>query len=200
MQEISKKFILGITGATGSIYGFRLAHELINQGCEVHLIVTDAGRQVMEFELGKPFSILMNELLIASEQNATSALIIEDYKNFFSLVASGSYPTNGMVVAPCSMGTAGKIAAGTSDNLLIRAADVCLKEKRPVVLMVRETPLNAIHLENMLKLHRAGATIMPPMPSFYNKPTTLDDIVDQSVGRVLSMLGIETALHHQWGN
>lgn len=190
-----RRYIIGITGATGSIYGYKIIEALLMSHFEVHVIITKTGQEVMEYELGNTKDKLMDQL-----SHLSGSLHIENIKNYFSSIASGSYKTNGMIIAPCSMGTLGKISAGTGDNLLIRTADVCLKERRKLVLLTRETPLNTIHLENMLRISNAGGIIMPPVPSFYTKPQTIDNIITETVGRALNLLGVENALYSQWQN
>lgn len=188
-----RRYIIGITGATGSIYGYKLAEALLMSHFEVHVIITKTGQKVMEYELENTLDRLMNQL-----SRLSGILHVENINDYFASIASGSYKTDGMMIAPCSMGTLGKISAGTADNLLIRATDVCLKEKRKLILLTRETPLNTIHLENMLRISNAGGIIMPPVPSFYTKPQTIDNIVTETVGRALNLLGVENDLHSTW--
>ena len=188
------KFIVGLSGTSGSIIGFRLIAELLKSDHEVYLVTTELGKKVMERELAKDFEALIARLDVIE----TGILHIEAPDNFFSVIASGSFHVDGMVVAPCSMGTLAAIAAGTSDNLLTRAADVCLKERRRLILVPRETPLNAIHLENMLKLSRIGTIIIPPNPSFANSPETIGDLINQIVSRCLSALGVSNDLYKRW--
>jgi len=190
------KFIIGITGASGSIFGFRIAIELLKADHEIYLVITDAGKKFMERELSSPFETLIERL----DNIETGMVHIEDPDNFFSLIASGSFEVDGMIIAPCSMGTLGQIASGTGNNLLIRAADISLKERRTLVLMPRETPLNAIHLENMLRLTQAGAVILPPNPSFYSHPESLGEIINEIVGKALTALGVENVLYRRWDN
>jgi len=187
-----KRLIIGLTGASGSIYGIRLVEELAKSGYELRVIATDTARKVVVHELG-----LELETLIEPFQDQVS---LEEIDDFFSPTASGSYETAGMIIAPCSMGTLGSIAHGVSSNLLIRAALVCLKERRPLLLLARETPLGDIDLENMLKLSRAGATIFPAAPGFYHRPKSLDDLVNFLVGKVLDHLGIRNHLFRKWGD
>ncbi|WBW97108.1 UbiX family flavin prenyltransferase [Oceanirhabdus sp. W0125-5] len=189
-----KKYIVGITGASGSIYGVRLVEELIKQGNEVHLVITDNGRKVLEFEIEVDF-----EDWIYSLERYEGRLVLCDIDDMFSSIASGSFRTHGMVIVPCSMGTLSKISCGVTDNLLIRAADVMIKEKRNLILVPRETPFNSIHLKNMLFLSDLNVTILPPMPAFYQKPKTIEDLVNITVGRILSSLNIESDLYDEWG-
>lgn len=188
------KFIVGITGASGSIYGKRICEELINHGKKVYLVATEYGKKVFEYECEISFESWLKEL---GEHNEKIELC--DIKDMFSNIASGSFKTKGMVIAPCSMGTLSKIANGISDSLLIRAADVMIKEKRKLILIPRETPLNSIHLQNMLTLSNVNVEIVPPMPAFYQRPKTIEDLVNSTVGRVLDMLGVENVLYSPWG-
>ncbi|MEN6608413.1 MAG: UbiX family flavin prenyltransferase [Bryobacteraceae bacterium] len=181
------RVVVGITGASGSIYGIRLLERLRRPDVEAHLIVTRAGEQTIALETGK---------CIADIKGFASHYYEVD--DIASRLASGSFPTDGMVVAPCSVHSMSAIAAGITDNLLVRAADVCLKERRKLILMVRETPLHLGHLETMAKLARIGAIIAPPVPAFYHKPETVLDLVDQSVGRVLDLLGLPDAQPRRW--
>lgn len=187
------KYIVGITGASGSIYGVKLVEEILKRNNEVFLIITDNGEKVLEYELEIDFMKWTDEL-----SKVYKTINICNIDDMFSVVASGSFKTDGMVIAPCSMGSLSKISNGITDSLLIRAADVIMKEKRKLILVPRETPFNSIHLNNMLNLSRLNVTILPPMPSFYNKPKTLDDIVDNTIGRILASLDIENELYGEW--
>ena len=168
------RFILGVTGASGAIYATRTAMHLKRLNHEVSLIVTAPGRDVVEFE----------------EQNKLFDYVskVFDVDDFFAECSSGSADYAGMAVVPCSMGTLGRIAAGTSDNLLVRSADVCLKERRPLVIVPREMPYNLIHIENMERVTRAGATLIPASPQFYSKPSSIEELVDTVVAKVLKHL------------
>ena len=174
------RFVLGVTGASGSIYATRTAMYLQRFHHEVTLIVTHPGKQVLEYE----------------DQSALFDYCKDvcNVDDFFAECASGSGDIAGMAVVPCSMGTLGRIAAGTSDNLLVRAADVCLKERRPLVIVPREMPYNLIHIENMKRVTLAGAVVIPASPQFYSKPTTMEDLVDTVVAKILKHLGVEEAL------
>lgn len=178
---------LGISGASGIQYGIRLLEILAEKGIRTHLILTDAAKQIMEIETDYTPSDV-----------ETLATWSYSQKDFSAPIASGSYRTAGMVIAPCSMKTLGAVANGVSDTLLTRAADVCLKEERKLILMTRETPLNLIHLENMVRAKKAGASILPACPGFYSKPKTLEDLVDIMVGRALDLLGIENDIYERW--
>ena len=178
---------VGISGASGVQYGIRLLEILAEKDIKTHLILTDAAKQIIEIETDfKPSEV--EELAAWSYTQ----------KDFSAPIASGSYRTAGMVIAPCSMKTLGAVANGVSDTLLTRAADVCLKEERKLILMTRETPLNLIHLENMLKAKKAGASILPACPGFYSRPKTLEDLVDIMAGRALDLLGIENEIYQRW--
>jgi len=196
-----KKIVVGITGASGSIYGLRLIAELLAAGHQVSVLLTNAGRQVTAFETGLKLADRAAECQVQLQEYFNSATRLQYYAidDFFAPVASGSSAPDAVVICPCSMGTAGRIAAGLSDNLLERAADVTLKERRQLVLVPRETPFNQIHLENLLRLAQAGGTILPAMPGFYHQPQTLDDLVTFVVGKVLDTLGIPHQLFKPWG-
>jgi len=187
------RYIIGITGASGSIYGVRLVEELIKKDNEVYLIVTNNGKKVLEYELEIDF-----EEWIKCINQDRERLILCDIENMFSSVASGSFKTDAMIIVPCSMGTLSKISSGIADNLLTRAADVMIKEKRRLILVPRETPLSSIHLKNMLVLSDLNVMILPPMPAFYQKPKTIDEIVNSTVGRILASLNIDNDLYNQW--
>ena len=189
------RYIVGITGASGSIYGVRLIEELIKKGNEVFLVITNNGRKVLEYELEINFDIWIQNI-----NKNSSKLKLCGIDDMFSAIASGSFKTEGMVIVPCSMGTLSKISNGTSDNLLIRAADVMIKEKRKLILIPRETPLSSIHLKNMLFLSDLNVLIIPPMPAFYERPKTIEDIVNITVGRILTSLNIDSDLYHEWGD
>jgi 4-hydroxy-3-polyprenylbenzoate decarboxylase len=196
-----KNIVVGITGASGSIYGLRLIEELLRAEKQVTVLFTNAGRQVTEFETGL---VLVEEPQLCLEQlkeyfKVDSGLEYYALNNFFAPVASGSSAPDAVVICPCSMGTLGRIAAGLSDNLLERVADVALKEQKQLLLVPRETPFNQIHLENLLRLSKAGAQILPAMPGFYQQPQTVADLVDFVVGKVLDNLGVRHQLLTRWG-
>lgn len=181
------KIIVGITGASGAVYGIRLLEILHKASIETHLVVSQAGKLVVEHECGITFNQLTS--LAAKTYN------VDD---FTAAIASGSFQTRAMVVAPCSMKTLGFIANGIADNLMIRAADCILKEGRKLILVPRETPLTAIHLENMLKLARLGVHILPASPGFYHLPATLTEAIDMVVGKICDVLGVEHSLFKRW--
>lgn len=188
-----KKIVVGITGASGSIYAKRMIEVLVEQGILVHVIATDTGKKVFNYELS-----LNLEGWITEMQQQYSNLKLEDNNNLFAGVASGSYGFDAVIILPCSMGTMAEISHGLSSNLLCRAADVALKESRPLIIVPRETPLNTIHLENMCRLSKVGATIIPAMPGFYHHPQTMDDLINFVVGKILSYLKIEHELFKKW--
>lgn len=188
------RYIVGITGASGSIYGIRLIEELLKRNNEVHLVVTDNGKKVVSYELEKSFDEIVDRFTIYGEN-----LHIHDDQDLFAPIASGSFKTDGMIILPCSMSTLGEISHGVSKNLLGRAADVCLKEKRRVIIVPREAPLSPIHLKNMLSLSELGVSIIPAMPGFYHKPKTIDDLVNSIIGRIMDGLGIVNDLYLDWG-
>lgn len=190
-----KKIVVGITGASGSIYAIRLIEELLKINIYTHIICTDTGKKVMKYETGIDLIQWVEEL---SKQY--SHLTLENIDNLFAGVASGSYKFDAAVILPCSMGTLAEISNGLAKNLLCRVADVAMKENRRLVIVPRETPFNAIHLENLLKLSRLGVTILPAMPGFYHMPETMEDLINFVVGKVLDSLSIENILFKKWGN
>jgi 4-hydroxy-3-polyprenylbenzoate decarboxylase len=181
------RIIVGISGGSGIIYGIRLLEVLRQLGIESHLVITPAAKITLAAETDWEVSKV--------EKLATVSYRINDIA---AEISSGSYPVDAMVIIPCSMHTMGAIASGVSDNLLTRSAEVTLKERRPLVLVPRETPLTIIHIENMAKLAHAGAIIAPAMPAFYHRPKSIDDIVDHMVGKVLDLLKIENNLFKRW--
>ncbi|SDZ73729.1 4-hydroxy-3-polyprenylbenzoate decarboxylase [Desulfuromusa kysingii] len=196
-----KKIVVGITGASGSIYGLRLIEELLHAEMQVTVLVTDAGRQVLGFETGLNLAEDVQECHQQLMQyfGATDNLNYYALNDFFAPTASGSNPAEAVVICPCSMGTVGRIAAGLSDNLLERAADVALKEGKKLLLVPRETPFNQIHLENLLRLSKVGAHILPAMPGFYQQPETVADLINFVVGKILDSLDVEHQLFKRWG-
>ncbi|KZE77236.1 UbiX family flavin prenyltransferase [Paenibacillus elgii] len=197
---MKRPWVIGITGASGAAYGVRLCRFLLSAGEDVHLIVTDAGWRVLKEELGWDASKRQESVRQHFESdNWPGKLEYVPVQDIGAKTASGSFRTQGMVVVPCSMGTLSGIANGASDNLLERTADVMLKEGRKLIVVPRETPLHAIHLENMLKLARLGVRILPAMPAFYQGPQTLDDMIDFIVGKILDCMEIEHQLYKRWG-
>lgn len=199
MKDRQKSIVVGITGASGSIYGIKLVETLLQMEYLVHLVISNAGWRVIKEELGWNTSD-REELLRDKLGSFPGTFVYHPIADIGASIASGSFLTKGMIIMPCSMGTLSSIASGASDNLMARAADVMLKEGRPLVLVPRETPLHAIHLENMLKLARLGVRIIPAMPAFYFGPKNIDDLVSFLVGKVLDNLEIEHALFMRWGD
>ena len=181
------KIIVAITGATGAIYGVRLLQRLREAGAETHLVISRWGART-----------LLHETPYSREQVEALATVSYAPADMGAASASGSFRTDGMVIAPCSAKTLAAVAHGFGENLVHRAADVVLKERRRLVLVLREAPLSDIHLENMLKVSRAGAVILPPMPAFYNHPTAIADIVDHTVARALDQFGIDMQGQQRW--
>lgn len=181
------RVIVAITGASGAVYGVTLLRELARAGVETYLVYSKWARRTIELETGY-------------QTGTIDAMATRVYRedDLAAPISSGSFKHQGMVIAPCSMKTLAALAAGYADNLISRAADVALKEKRRLVLLPRETPLHEIHLENMLRLARAGAVIMPPVPAFYHRPATITDLVLQTVGRVMDLLDVENSLAPRW--
>ncbi len=193
--------VVAVTGASGAVYGLRLLGALLGRPISVHLMLSQAGRKVLAHETGWNGENAADYLArqgVAVHPEATLTPWAPD--DLFAPPASGSFRHAGMVLAPCSMKTLGAIAAGISDTLVHRAADVCLKEKRPLILVTRETPLNLIHLENMARAARAGATIFPASPSFYMNPASVEDLVDSVIWRVLDHLGLPLSGVKRWGD
>lgn len=185
--DLSGRVVVGITGATGAVYAARLLHRLRAAGRETHLVATPAGVLNAHHELGL-------------DRNALEALADVSYHpgDVGAAIASGSFAADSMVIAPCSMKTLASVAHGLSDNLLTRAADVALKERRRLVLMVRETPLNLAHLRNMTSVTEMGGVIFPPLPAFYHRPESIEQMVEETVERVLSLLGVAGASPTSW--
>jgi len=197
--------VVAITGASGSAYAVRLLEVLVAAGRNVHLVVSPAGQQVIGHELGlkiDPANFSIEQLLpdFASSEAGTGRVQIHDYRDFSAGIASGSFQTGGMAICPCSMGTLAAVSQGLSQNLIHRAADVHLKERRKLIVVPRETPLGSIQLSNMKTLADAGAVILPAMPGFYNQPQSIDDLVNFVVARICDQLGVEQDLTKRWGN
>ncbi len=182
-----RRLVVGITGASGAVYGVRLLQRARALGLETHLVATPAGILNVHHELGL-------------DRNALEALASHAHGpgDVGACIASGSFATEAMVIAPCSMKTLAAVAHGLGDNLLTRAADVTLKERRRLILMVRETPFNLAHLRNMTAVTEMGGIVFPPMPAFYHRPSSIDELVDETIERVLGMLRIEQAQPRQW--
>ena len=181
------RIIIGISGATGVIYGVRMLKVLHDFGAETHLVVTHSGLK----------NILLETEYTMADLESLAAKVY-DVDDIGASLASGSYKAEGMIVAPCSMRSLSAIANSYNHNLLVRAADVTLKERRRLVLLVRETPLHEGHLELMMKVTRMGAIVMPPVPAFYHMPKTIDDLINQTVGKALDLFGIDASLFRRW--
>jgi len=183
-----KRLVVAITGASGALYGVRLLEQLRKSDrVETHLMISDAAALNLHHELD-----------IKRKDIETLASVVHSVRDIGACVASGSFHTDGMVIAPCSMKTLASVAHGMCDNLITRAADVMLKERRRLVLMVRETPFNLAHLRNMTAVTEMGGIIFPPLPALYQRPQTVSDMVDHTVGRVLDLLSIEQTLAPEW--
>jgi 4-hydroxy-3-polyprenylbenzoate decarboxylase len=195
--------VLAMTGASGAPYGVRLLEILLRAGRTVHLTISPAGADVVLQELDRRVRLeqfQLPDLLGETSQLAQADQVhYHDYRDFRAGIASGSFLTAGMVICPCSMGTAGAIAHGLSQNLIHRAADVHLKERRKLILVPRETPLHVVQLRNLATCAEAGAVILPAMPAFYTKPKSLDDMINFVVGRICDQLGVEHQLLQRWG-
>jgi flavin prenyltransferase len=188
-------FVVGITGASGIIYGIKLIQELLRDNHFVNVVITSAGKKVMKEEIGKTD---IKHLVQTKKSGKPGRIRIWENDDFEAPFMSGSNTPQAVIIIPCSVGKLAAIANGISNNLLERMADVALKENRQLILVVRETPLSLIHLENMVKAARAGAQILPAMPAFYHNPRTIDDMVTFIVGKVLNLLNIEHKLFKPW--
>jgi 4-hydroxy-3-polyprenylbenzoate decarboxylase len=188
MANQQQRLIIGISGSSGIVYGIRLLQVLKQLDIETHLVVSKAGQLTRAYEC----------TLSAAELRAL-ACVNHKCSDVSAPIASGSFRTLGMIIAPCSMNTLGEIANGMSSNLLTRAADVVLKERRRLVLLPREAPLHLGHLNNMVSVTQMGGIIYPPVPAFYTKPQTIDELVDDTVGRVLDLFGLDSGLVRRWG-
>jgi len=183
-----RRIVVAISGASGAIYGIRALETIrADRTVELHLIVSSGAKATIAYETDRSYDDVLG-----------LADVVHDEKDLAASLASGTFRTHGMLVAPCSIRTLSAIAISLNDNLIVRAADVHLKERRKLVLMVRETPLNATHLRLMHEVTLAGAVVLPPVPGFYQKPKTLMDLVDHSVGKALDQLGIEHQLFERW--
>ncbi len=193
-----RRFVLGISGASGAAYALRLLEQMLMTGAEVHLVVTDYGRRLLFDEAGVTHVEFASMCPTIGDAAAASRLIIHPNKDVGATIASGSFLHDGMVVLPCSSTSLGAIATGSGSNLLTRAAMVTLKERRPLIVCHRETPLSLIDIENMRTLTLAGAIVCPTNPGFYLNPTSVEEIVDFMVGKVLDLLKVEHTLKTRW--
>lgn len=194
---MERKLVVAITGASGAPYAIRFLQVAIQHYSEIYVALSEQALQVIRLETGRnihPQNITAESLIGID----TPVLRFVEKRDYFTPPASGSFRHDGMVIVPCSMGTAGRIANGISNDLITRAADVCLKERRKLILVPRETPWNLIHLRNFTQLAEAGATILPAAPGFYHKPQSIEDLVDFMAARILQQLGIEQTLMPQW--
>lgn len=183
-----RRIVVAITGATGAVYGVRLLEQLrAIPGVETHLVISDAATLTLHQEAG-----------LQRRDVEALAHVVHKNREIGASIASGSFQTDGMVIAPCSMKTLAAVAHGLSDNLIARAADVILKERRRLVLMVRETPFNLAHLRNMTAVTEMGGIVFPPLPSFYNKPASIGEMVDHTVARVIDLLGMDNGMAPRW--
>ena len=188
MAEFRRRIVVGISGSSGPAYGIRLLEALRAGGStEIHLIITEAACRTIALETGRTVDGVQQ-----------LGHVVYDNRNLAAAISSGSFLTDGMIIAPCSMRSLGEIAHSLSSSLLTRAADVHLKERRRLILMVRETPLHVGHLRNMLLAAEAGAILLPPVPAFYHRPNTIDDIIDHSVGKALDLLSVPHQLFERW--
>lgn len=183
----SRRLIVAITGSSGPHYGVRLLEVLRDAGVETHLILSAAAHRTIEYEMGRE-----------PAEVAALASCLHDERNIGASIASGTFVTGGMVIAPCSIRTLSAVANSANDNLVARAADVCLKERRRLVMVVRETPFHSGHLRLMLQAAEAGAVILPPVPAFYHRPESVQDLIDHTVVKVLDQFGINTDLIQRW--
>jgi 4-hydroxy-3-polyprenylbenzoate decarboxylase len=184
---MGKTLIVGISGSSGSILGIKLLEFLWSANYETHLIISSPAESIIPHE---------TEYEVADVKKLAAK--VYENQDFFAPIASGSFKTDGMVIIPCSMKTLAGVASGYSDNLMLRAADICLKERRKLILVTRETPLSLIHIKNMKKVTKTGAIVVPPMLSFYSKPKTVEDLINFNLGKVLDVLGIENKLYERW--
>jgi 4-hydroxy-3-polyprenylbenzoate decarboxylase len=194
---MSPELAVALTGASGAAYGLTLVRQLAAAGRRVHVVVSPGGARVLREECDVSLSPKAPDARLLAPETP-DRLVPHSFEDYGASIASGSYPLGAMAVCPCSMGTLGRIAAGTAENLVARAADVCLKERRPLVLVPREAPLSPIHLGNMLRLARAGAVILPASPGFYHRPRTVDDVVRFVVARVMEHMGVPQDLVPPW--
>lgn len=185
--NMRERIIVGISGSSGSILGIRFLEVLKRLKIETHLIISNTAKKLIEHE---------TEYKVRDVEKLASK--VYGYDDLFAPIASGSFKTKGMVIIPCSMKTLAGVASGYSDNLMLRAADVCLKERRKLVLVARETPLSLIHIENMRRVTLAGGVILPPILTMYSKPKSIDEMLNHIIGKVLDSLGIENKIYKRW--
>ena len=201
LNSDSRRIVVAMTGASGSRIGLRTVRALLEQRQQVSLLISPAGLKVLNYETGSAWqgdTTTMARTL--RDYFASDRVTYFEHDDLFAPVASGSSAPDAVVIVPCSMGTVGRIAAGMSSNLIERVADVALKERKPLLLVPRETPLSTIHLENLLRLSRAGACILPAMPAYYQKPQSLEDLDDFLAGKILDSLSVPHQLFRRWGS
>ena len=192
-------FVLGMTGASGAPYAIKLLQTLTQSGHTVHLAISPSGAEVLQAELGIKLSLSSFDPSVFSE-SAAGRVVYQRHDDFSAGIASGSFLTAGMVIVPCSMSTLASVAHGITNNLITRAADVHLKERRKLILVPRETPLSLTHIENMAAVTRAGAIVLPAMPGWYHRPRTLDDLITFVVARICDQLNVPHTLGGRWGS
>lgn len=194
-----KEIIVAVTGASGAQYAIKLLQALVDKGCRVHLTISEAGAKVLKHEM--EIDIDLNDFsAVALTCRTTAQISYYHYDDIAAPIASGTFPVDAMVIIPCTMSTLAGVASGFADNLILRAADVTLKENRKLILVPRETPIGTIAIENMLRASRAGACILPAMPAFYQGPQKIEDLVDFVVGKALDQLGVPHDLFRRWGD
>ena len=193
-----RRFAVGFSGGSGSVYGLRLVEVLLELGHDVHLVATGAAVRVLVHEAGATLDLAAPDLASLFPVSLRQRLVVHDLAAVEAAPASGSAGIAAVILCPCSMGTLARVAHGFSSNLVERMADVALKEGRPLLVVPRETPLSELHLENLLKLARLGAIVLPAMPGFYHRPATVQDLVDFVVGKILDRLGLEHSLVRRW--
>ena len=197
----ARTFAVGITGASGAVYAARTVAALLTDGCHVELVASDLGRRLLRDELGSEAAADRFQTYLTDRYGDTvrrGQLVVHSNKDVGATIASGSYPCDGMVIVPCSMKTLAGVANGLSRNLIERAADVMLKERRRLVVVPRETPMSLPQLRNMVRCAEAGALVLPAMPAFYQQPHSLDDLADFMAGKILAALGVEHELYPVW--
>lgn len=193
-----RRLVVSVTGASGALYAVQFLRQATRHFDEIYLILSENAAAVYQQETGAPLTLPCTPEQYPGGPAGDGKIIFVDSKNYFSPPASGSFRHQGMVIVPCSMGTIGRIAAGISNDLTTRAADVCLKERRKLILVARETPLNLIQLKNMVSVTEAGAIVLPAVPSFYTRPQTVEEVIDTVVARILQNLGVAQDLQPQW--
>ncbi|BDI32478.1 flavin prenyltransferase UbiX [Capsulimonas corticalis] len=193
-----KRLVVAVTGASGALYAIRFLQQASRHYDQIYLMLSDQAAMVFSTETGGSLSRPFTAAQYLGEEYADAPIQFLDSKDYYTPPASGSFVHDGMVIIPCSMGTLGRIASGVSNDLTTRSADVCLKERRKLILVARDTPFHLIHLRNMVTVTEAGAIVLPAVPAFYHRPKTVEDVVDTVVARVLQNLGVPQTLQPQW--